>query len=145
MIALPTPTQLPLIRTSDDSLSRYQPEWLLGILRNAARNADDVPVWIAEDICKGVESYLRNYYEKAVIDVTELFDRIRATLIDLGLKSMAAELRVKAPPFRISLAELARKAGAGYELLFFHLLDRQFSSAAGCGLNSSSALGFGNP
>jgi len=133
MIALPTPTQLPLIRVSHDNLSRYQPEWLLDVLREAAQRTDDVPPWLAEDIGKGVESYLRNHYEKAVIDVTELFDRIRSTLKSLGLESMEAELKEKAPPVRISLTELARKAGAGYELIFFNLLDRQFASATGSG------------
>lgn len=133
MIALPTPTQLPLIRDSHDNLSGYHPEWLLDILRNAAHRTRDVPPWIAEDICKGVEAYLRNSYDEAVIDMAFLFDRIRSTLRDLGLGSMAAELREKAPPYRISLAALARKAGAGYELVFFNLLDRQFTSAARCG------------
>ena len=133
MIVLPTPTQLPLIRVSHDNLSRYQPEWLLDVLEKAARRTDDVPPWLAEDISKGVESYLRNHYDKAIIDVSELFDRIRSTLIDLGLESMAAELMEKAPPIRISLTKLAREAGAGYELAFFNLLNRQFASATGSG------------
>lgn len=130
MIALPA--ALPLIRISQENLALCEPAWLQETLKHAACAAE-VPEWLAEDVSKGVECYLKNHYPGTVIEVGDLFDRIRSTLNNLGLTDLATHLNDAPPPIRISLTELARKAGPGFELGFFQLLSRQFRSAADCG------------
>lgn len=126
MIALPH--ALPFIRIGSSSLALCKTEWLTETLTNATHGTD-VPGWMAEDISRGVESYLVNHYRGSVIDSEELFDRIEKTLSSLGLKEVAANIDKTPPPVRISLNELARRAGSGYELIFFRLLGEQLQSA----------------
>lgn len=132
MIALPHP--LPYIRIGSSSLALCEPEWLSDTLSKAARDTD-VPSWMVRDISRGVERFLANHYQGSVIDSDDLFARIEKTLSSLGLDHVAAKIDKTPPPVRISLSELARRAGTGYELAFFRLLDEQLQSAAEGGVN----------
>lgn len=127
MIALPQ--ALPFIRIGSTSLALCEPDWLTSTLTNAARGTD-LPLWMAQDISRGVESFLVKHYKGTVIDSEDLFARIEKTLASLGLDHIAAKIDKTPPPVRISLSELARRAGTGYELAFFRLLDEQLRSAA---------------
>jgi len=127
MIALPH--SLPYIRIGSASLALCESDWLTETLTNAARGTD-VPVWMAQDISRGVESFLIKHYKGTVIDSEDLFARIEKTLASLGLNHVAAKIDKTLPPVRISLSELARRAGSGYELAFFRLLEEQLKSAA---------------
>lgn len=130
MISLPH--ALPYIRIGTSSLALCEPDWLAETLANAA-DGTDVPPWMAQDISRGVESYLANHYKGSVIDSEDLFARIERTLAALGLEHVAAKIDKTPPPVRISLSELARRAGSGYELAFFRLLEEQLLSAAAGG------------
>lgn len=132
MIALPQ--AMPFIRIGPSSLALCQADWLTETLSNAMRGTD-VPRWMAEDISRGVENFLTNHYRGTVIDSEDLFDRIEKTLSNLGLEEVAGNIDKTPPPVRISLSELARRAGDGYELAFFRLLDEQLRSAATGGAN----------
>ncbi len=127
MIALPH--ALPYIRIGSSSLALCESDWLAETLTNAA-SGTDVPDWMAKDISRGVESFLIQHYQGTVIDSEDLFARIEKTLTSLGLTHVAAKMDKTPPPVRVSLSELARRAGAGYELAFFHLLEEQLKSAA---------------
>ena len=127
MIALPT--EMPFIRIGGASLAICQTDWLTKTLTDAA-DGTDLPVWIAEDISRGVESYLTNHFKGTFIDSDELFEQIIKTLSKLGLAHIAKNIDKTPPPLRISLSELARRAGTGYELAFFRLLEQQFHAAA---------------
>lgn len=130
MIALPT--SLPLIKISQDNLAACDAEWLRRNLREAAARTE-VPEWFADDVVSGVITFLRNHYEGSTITIESLYDRIRDTLENLGLNDLAEELTPTPPPLRISLTDLARKAGTGYELAFFQLLEQRFHSATSNG------------
>jgi hypothetical protein len=127
MIALPH--ALPFIRIGSSSLALCESDWLTATLTKAARDTD-VPAWMAQDISRGVESYLIKHFKGTVIDSADLFARIEKTLSSLGLDHVAERIDKTPPPVRISLSELARRAGTGYELAFFHLLEEQLKSAA---------------
>ena len=127
MIALPA--ALPLIRVGRENLALCEPLWLSEKIKKAAAAAS-VPEWLAIDIANGIETYLKFHYPGTVIDMPDLISRIRKTLGQLGLDGFAAHLSEAAPPVRISLTDLARRSGAGFELLFFELLKNHFRSAA---------------
>jgi len=131
MIALPS--SLPLIKISPDHLATCDTEWLRRNVRDAATRAE-VPEWFADDVVAGVITFLRNHYEGTTITIDSLYDRIRDTLNNLGLDDLAKELNPQAPPLRISLPDLAKKAGDGYELAFFQLLEQRFTSATNNGV-----------
>lgn len=130
MIALPQ--AMPFIRIGASSLALCQADWITETLTKATAGTD-VPSWMAEDISKGVERFLTRHYCGTVIDSDELFDRIEKTLSNLGLSDVAENIDKTPPPVRVSLSELARRAGSGYELAFFRLLDEQLRSAASGG------------
>ncbi len=132
MISLPH--ALPYIRIGTSSLALCEPEWLSDTLANAV-SGTDVPAWMAHDISRGVESFLANHYKGSVIDSDDLFARIEKTLASLGLGHVAAKIDKTPPPVRISVSELARRAGSGYELAFFRLLEEEILSAAAGGAN----------
>ena len=138
MIALPN--ELPFIRIGRASLAVCQSEWITKTITDAA-NGTDVPRWLAEDISRGVEHFLMNHYKGTVIDSEDFFERIDATLSNLGLQEVAQKIDKTPPPVRISLSELARRAGSGYELAFFRLLEKQFRSAAKGGVNQVECHG----
>ncbi len=126
MIALPH--HLPFIRLGNNSLTICQTDWLEQTLTDAATGTE-LPEWLAVDISRGVERYLENHYEGTVIDSEVLFDKIGTTLTKMGLSQVAARIDKSPPPLRVSLSELARRAGEGYELAFFQLLDRECRAA----------------
>ena len=126
MIALPQ--ALPFIRIGNASLALCQKDWITKTLTNATQGTN-VPEWLAEDISRGVERFLSNHYKGTVIDSEEFFERIEKTLSQFGLSDVAENIDKTPPPVRISLNELARRAGTGYELIFFQLLQEQLESA----------------
>lgn len=141
MISLPS--ALPYIRIGTSSLALCEPDWLAETLTNAA-DGTDVPDWMARDISRGVESFLANHYKGTFIDSEDLFARIEKTLAALGLDHVAAKIDKTPPPVRISLSELARRAGTGYELAFFRLLEEQLRSAAAGGATVVEVHGIRN-
>lgn len=141
MISLPH--ALPYIRIGRSSLALCEAGWLNKTLTNAA-SGTDLPEWIALDISRGVERYLADHYKGSVIDSDDLFARIEKTLQSLGLDHVAARIDKTPPPVRISLSELARRAGAGYELAFFNLLEEQLRSAANGGATVVEVHGLRN-
>lgn len=141
MISLPH--AMPYIRIGRSSLALCESDWLNETLTNAA-SGTDVPEWMALDISRGVERFLANHYKGSVIDSDDLFARIEKTLLSLGLDHVAAKIDKTPPPVRISLSELARRAGSGYELAFFNLLEEQLRSAANGGASVVEVHGLRN-
>lgn len=138
MIALPT--DMPFIRVGGASLAICEPSWLTKTLTDAA-DGTGIPTWLAADISRGVENYLTHQFTGTVIDSDDLFEQIAKTLSKLGLANVANNIDKTPPPLRISLTELARRAGTGYELAFFSLLDSEFHSAAIGGANKIECHG----
>lgn len=127
MISLPQ--QLPLIQVGPGQIAACDPEWLQNTLRGSARSAN-VPDFFADDIVRGVVYFLRNSYRGTVIAIETLFDKIRSSLNDVGLREMSEMLATTPPPISISLTDIARCAGSGYELRFYQILAERFRVAA---------------
>lgn len=141
MIALPQ--AMPFIRIGSTSLALCRTDWLTQTLTDATEGTD-VPEWMAKDISRGVENFLTEHYKGTVIDSADLFARIEKTLSNLGLYELAANIDRTPPPVRVSLSELARRAGSGYELAFFQLLEEQLRSAATGGADRIECYGMRN-
>ena len=120
MISLPH--HLPFVRVGQNALTICRKDWLQQMFTDAACGTD-LPEWLAIDISRGVQRFLENRYHGSVIDSEELFNKIDTTLKGLGLAHVAANMDKSPPPLRISLTDLARRAGEAYELAFFQLLE----------------------
>ena len=73
-------------------------------------------------------NYLEQDFEN-IVTVNRLEKAVQSVLQVIGYSDVAGYFCALAPPVRISLAELARDAGFGYELAFFDLLRSRLQEA----------------
>ncbi|QQL46159.1 hypothetical protein [Sulfuriroseicoccus oceanibius] len=126
MIAIPN--QLPPLKVGDLVLISYETDWLKECILQAAEEAGHPDWWPAVDVARGIRNYLQNHFTGPAITLAELFDKLSATLKQIGCSSIASHLRVTPPPVSLSLHALAIDTDSKLELLFFQSLHKQLSS-----------------
>ncbi len=117
-------SHLPLLRIGRHEVASYETAWLEGVLREAAQAAGHVGWWPAEDVARGVLQFLRERFERNIITLQELFEKIGVTLRTIGFPEIASHVRAAPPPMELSLLELARES-EGLELAFYTRLARE--------------------
>lgn len=127
MIALPD--DLPLVQFEGGEVIAFERGWLVRSLMQAAQKAGYPDWWLAEHVAESVTAYLRLRFDEQVVAVPRLAKAVQSVLQVIGYAEVAAHFEPSPPPVRIFLAELARHAGAGYELAFFDLLGRAVKAA----------------
>jgi len=100
----------------------YDPAWLDDALLRAAKAADQNDFPFVEEIRCGVMQYLETACSLRLMDIKELFDKVRKMLVKIGCEHIAEQLRPLSPPLTVSLIHAAKEAGTGYELAFFEKL-----------------------
>jgi hypothetical protein len=76
-----------------------------------------------------VTEYLRADHDATVIESARLQQAVQSVLQVIGYSEVGRHFVVGRPVLAISLVDLAREAGAGYELAFFDLLRRRLAEA----------------
>jgi hypothetical protein len=125
MIAFPS--DLPLIRLGNGDVIQFESDWLAQSLAGAARKAGLNKWWLAPHVTASVTEYLRTENEAPVIEVERLEQAVRSVLQCIGYAEVSQHFQIGQPLINISLIDLAREAGTGYELAFFELLARRLS------------------
>jgi hypothetical protein len=120
---------LPLLRQNENEDSQIRYDWLCFCLSRAAEKAGYSRWWLAEHVAASVTCYLSTTYEKNVITLKQLCDIVLSVLQAIGYAEVALCLDTLRPPFELSLSELAKEAGPGYELAFFRLLKERIQPA----------------
>lgn len=120
MISLPA--QMPLLQVGTHQVAHYEKEWLQETIKRAAHEAGHEKWWFAEDVAKGVIIYLQKRFQYNTITLGELFDKVGRTLTTIGFSDVADKLQPTPPLLRLSLLDVARESGGGFELLFYELL-----------------------
>ena len=123
--------ELPLIQFNDGEAVAFDRDWLVRSLVRAALQAGYPHWWLAEHVAESVTAYLRQQREATVLSVEQMADAVRSALRVIGYGEVADRFLPGKPKTRISLLELARGAGAGYELAFFELLGRRIQETIG--------------
>lgn len=100
----------------------YGTSWLDDALRRAARAADHEDFPFVDDIRSGVVKYLETRCPLKLLQIGDLFDRMRRMLVQIGCERIAQKLEPLAPPVTVSLVHSAMAAGNGFELAFFETL-----------------------
>lgn len=113
---------LPLVRFGDGRVLPFERSWLAGSLARAAERAGYKKWWLATHVTESVTNYLEQDFDESVVTIQRLEKAVQSVLNVIGYADVAGHFRASPPPARISLAELARDAGHGYELVFFDLL-----------------------
>ena len=116
--------ELPLVQFGDGQIAAFEPEWLVRRVSEAAHKAGYSQWWLAEHVAKSVATYLRQRFAGNVVTLPRLAGAVQSILQVIGYGEVANYFEAGPPPIKISLLELARNAGSGYELAFFELLGR---------------------
>ncbi|MES2997263.1 MAG: hypothetical protein V4733_10680 [Verrucomicrobiota bacterium] len=112
----------PALRIGTLQVFDYDTAWLETALQRAASAADCGDFPFVGDIRSGIEKYLETKCSLKLLDLGELFDRMRRMLVRIGCTHIAENLRPLAPPITVCLIRAAREAGNGFELAFFESL-----------------------
>ena len=124
---------LPLVQIDTGRAIAFERDWLLRTVVQAAAKAGYQKWWLAEHVTESVVSYLTLQFEQNVISIPELVKAVQSVLQVIGYAEIAPHFVPGLPGARLSLVELAREAGTGYELLFFQRLGGQLRSLLGSG------------
>ena len=119
----------------------YDTEWLDHALIRAARAADHEDFPFVEDIRSGVVKYLETRCPLKLLQLEELYDRMRKMLIKIGCERIAEKLEPLAPPVTVSLVRAATEAGNGFELAFCETLRTELSDLRSAGAEEIRFVG----
>jgi hypothetical protein len=108
----------------------FDGRWLSEALALSATRAGYEKWWLVEHVTQTVLAYMRHDFEPPTISPEQLRTAVRSVLQVIGYADVADHFEPLPPPIRLSLADLAREAGAGYELLFFRLLQNELRAIA---------------
>jgi len=122
---------LPLVRFHDGSVIHFERRWLISAILRAAVAAGYSKWWLADHVSESVASYLEQDYNEQVVTIPRIEKAVRSVLQVIGYADVAQHFRTMPPPVRISLEEIARDAGEGYELFFFELLRERLRHLVG--------------
>jgi hypothetical protein len=106
----------------------YDTAWLDDALRRAARAADHENFPFVEEICDGIVQYLETKCPLRLLQLDELYERLRKMLVKIGCTPIAEKLEPLAPPVTVSLVRAAMEAGNGFELAFFETLRSELAN-----------------
>jgi len=127
MIAFPN--DLPLVRLEDGDCLAFERDWLVRSLICAARKAGYPNWWLADHVAQSVTEYLRSENDVPVVQAGRLEQAVQSVLQVIGFGDVGSHFAVGRPVIQISLVDLARDAGTGYELAFFELLRARLDAA----------------
>jgi hypothetical protein len=127
---------LPLIRHAGGYVSCFERDWLHRSLVEAAHKAGYEKWWLAEHVIESVVRYLEDQFVGNELCSSGLGRAVRSVLEGIGYGEVAAQFEPLPPARRVSLPELAARAGTGYELAFFQLLESELTLLAGLGVRT---------
>lgn len=113
---------LPLVRFSDGQIMPFERNWLVASLATAAAAAGYKKWWLAPHVTESVTNYLQQDFDDNVVTIPRLEKAVQSVLQVIGYADVAGHFHASPPPVRISLEDIARDAGHGYELVFFDIL-----------------------
>jgi hypothetical protein len=111
---------LPVIVLANGQIVAFEREWLGRALGVAANRAGYPKWWLADHVAGSVQMWLETLGETTTtVSVAQLTRAVRGALQVIGYAEVGECFEAAAPFARISLVEVAQKAGDGFELAFF--------------------------
>ncbi|GAA5122524.1 hypothetical protein JIN84_10145 [Luteolibacter yonseiensis] len=123
----------PVLQIGRHQVADYDTAWLDDALRRAALAADHEDFPFIADIRGGIEQYLETKCPLKLLQLEDLFERVRMMLIKIGWERIAEKLEPLAPPMTVSLVRAAMEAGNGFELAFFETLRAELTELRSAG------------
>jgi hypothetical protein len=114
--------QVPPIVLANGRVIAFDHEWLVRALNVAAQRAGYVKWWLAPHVAESVNVWMEGLHDVSVMPVAQFTRAVRAALQVIGYAEVGERFEASSPFSRISLVEVAQRAGDGYELAFFGAL-----------------------
>ena len=115
----------PYLRCDSGQLFEFNRDWLHAAITRAADKAGYPSWWLTDHVTESIAFYLRLRNDEPVVAFSQLSQTVRYVLKVIGYKEIIPHFEPAPPPISISLLDLAREAGTGYELAFFDLLEKR--------------------
>jgi hypothetical protein len=112
----------PLVRFHDGSVMNYDTDWLASSVVRAAEVAGYKKWWLTPHVTASISNFLQQDFVGNTVTISRLEKAVQSVLQVIGYSDVARCFEPLPPPARLSLVEIARSAGGGYELVFFGLL-----------------------
>jgi hypothetical protein len=113
---------LPALQIGRQQVVGYKTDWIEESLNRAAAACGRTDCPFLNDIQNGILHFLEKRCSLKILPIGDLYERMRGMLRKIGCPEIADHLVPLAPPVAVSLIGPARKAGIGFELVFFQLL-----------------------
>jgi hypothetical protein len=123
----------PALQIGRHQVIDYDTAWLDLALQRAAAAAEQEDFPFVADIRSGIVQYLETKCPLKLLQLEELFEKMRKMLVKIGCERIAEKLEPLAPPVTVSLVRAAMEAGNGFELAFFETLRTELSELKSAG------------
>src|SRR5215468_9820796 len=120
--------EFPYLRTDSGQLFEFNRDWLHAAITRAADEAGYPSWWLTDHVTESIAFYLRLRNDENVVAFSQLSQTVRYVLKVIGYKEICRHFTPAPPPISIPLIDLAREAGAAYELAFFDLLEKRINA-----------------
>jgi hypothetical protein len=128
--------EFPYLRCESGQLFEFDRDWLHAAITHAADEAGYPSWWLTDHVTESIAFYLRLRTDESVVAFSQLSQTVRYVLKVIGYKEIIPHFTPAPPPIAISLVDIAREAGAGYELAFFDLLEKKIQALLETGANN---------
>src|SRR5438034_4839309 len=128
--------EFPYLRTDSGQLFEFNRDWLHAAITRAADEGGYAGWWLTDHVTESIAFYLHLRNDENVVAFNQLSQTVRNVLAAIGYKEIGPHFAPAPPPISISLVDIARRAGAGYELAFFGLLEKQISALIESGVEN---------
>ena len=120
--------EFPYLRCDSGQLFEFDREWLHNAITRAADEAGYPSWWLTDHVTESIAFYLRLRTDESVVAFSQLSQTVRYVLKVIGYKEIIPHFAPAPPPITIALVDIAREAGAAYELGFFDRLEKKIDS-----------------
>ncbi len=100
----------------------YDRDWLSSAVIRAAESAGYKKWWLTNHVTESISSFLQQDFGENIVTIPRLEKAVQSVLQVIGYSDVAHCFQTIPAPVKISLVDLARRAGNGFELVFFALL-----------------------
>lgn len=121
----------PVLQVGAGFIAEYGFDWLGSALDEAARKADTT-LPFKQDLIAAISLYLEDSCPLDVLQVDELYGRIRRMLCEVGLAHLADNLPVTPPPYPVNIGCIAERNPL--PLFFINELDHELAKLHDLGL-----------
>jgi len=119
----------PIVIFQSGESRQFDQPWLDQSVAHSSRIAGYKKWWLTPHVTQSLIEYLEEDYVEPAITVEELAKAVQTVLQAIGFDDIASAFEFLPPTERISLEDVARDAGTGYELAFFDLLRERVREA----------------